>query len=118
LHGGNAVWKDVAQRLLDNTCQQRTGRHEEGRVLAGVRDAVAPSGSPIRSLYAWMSGWPRSITLRPCRTATARLWRKSSASHARWPTSWPPSRRRYGPSWPNAAAPTPAVKAAAAASPR
>ena len=26
---GNAVWKDDAQRLLDNTCQQRTGRHEE-----------------------------------------------------------------------------------------
>ena len=29
LYGGNAVWKNVAQRLLDNTCQQRTGRHEE-----------------------------------------------------------------------------------------
>ncbi len=29
LYGGNAVWKDVAQRLLDNTCQQRTGRLEE-----------------------------------------------------------------------------------------
>jgi len=29
LYGGDAVWKDVAQRLLDNTCQQRTGRHEE-----------------------------------------------------------------------------------------
>ena len=29
LDGGNALWKDVAQRLLDNTCQQRTGRHEE-----------------------------------------------------------------------------------------
>ena len=29
LYGGNAVWKDVAQRLLNNTCQQRTGRHEE-----------------------------------------------------------------------------------------
>ena len=29
LYGGNAVWKEVAQRLLDNTCQQRTGRHEE-----------------------------------------------------------------------------------------
>ena len=29
LYGGNAVWKDVAQRLLDNTCQQRTGGHEE-----------------------------------------------------------------------------------------
>lgn len=29
LYGGNAVWTDVAQRLLDNTCQQRTGRHEE-----------------------------------------------------------------------------------------
>jgi hypothetical protein len=29
LYGGDAVWKDVAQRLLDNTCQQRTGRYEE-----------------------------------------------------------------------------------------
>jgi hypothetical protein len=29
LYGGNAIWKDVAQWLLDTTCQQRTGRHEE-----------------------------------------------------------------------------------------
>jgi hypothetical protein len=29
LYGGKAVWKDVAQRLLDDTCQQRTGRYEE-----------------------------------------------------------------------------------------
>jgi hypothetical protein len=29
LYGGNAIWKDVAQRLLDDTCQQRTGRLEE-----------------------------------------------------------------------------------------
>ena len=29
LSGAKAVWKDVGQRLLDNTCQQRTGRHEE-----------------------------------------------------------------------------------------
>ena len=29
LYGGNALWKDVAQRLLDDTCQQRTGRLEE-----------------------------------------------------------------------------------------
>jgi len=29
LYGSQAVWSDVAQRLLDNTCQQRTGRHEE-----------------------------------------------------------------------------------------
>jgi hypothetical protein len=29
LAGPQAVWKDVGQRLLDNTCQQRTGRHEE-----------------------------------------------------------------------------------------
>jgi hypothetical protein len=29
LYGGKAVWKDVAQRLLDDTCQQRTGRHEQ-----------------------------------------------------------------------------------------
>lgn len=29
LYGPNALWKDVGQRLLDNTCTQRTGRHEE-----------------------------------------------------------------------------------------
>jgi hypothetical protein len=29
LYGANAIWKRVAQRLLDDTCQQRTGRLEE-----------------------------------------------------------------------------------------
>jgi hypothetical protein len=29
LYGPDAIWKDVGQRLLDNTCAQRTGRHEE-----------------------------------------------------------------------------------------
>ncbi|MCK1378184.1 hypothetical protein IVB33_08280 [Bradyrhizobium sp. 24] len=29
LYGQDALWKDVGQRLLDNTCTQRTGRHEE-----------------------------------------------------------------------------------------
>jgi hypothetical protein len=29
LYGGSAAWKDVAQRLLDDTCQVRTGRLEE-----------------------------------------------------------------------------------------
>ena len=29
LYGGNAIWKDVGQRLLDNTCRQRTGSHED-----------------------------------------------------------------------------------------
>ncbi|WP_438278790.1 hypothetical protein [Nitrobacter sp.] len=28
LYGPHAVWKDVAQRLLDDGCQQRTGRYE------------------------------------------------------------------------------------------
>lgn len=28
-YGPEAVWKEVGQRLLDNTCQQRTGRYEE-----------------------------------------------------------------------------------------
>jgi hypothetical protein len=28
LFGANALWKDVGQRLLDDTCQQRTGRLE------------------------------------------------------------------------------------------
>ncbi len=29
LAGPQALWKDVGKRLLDDTCQQRTGRHEE-----------------------------------------------------------------------------------------
>ena len=29
LYGPEAIWRDVGQRLLDNTCTQRTGRHEE-----------------------------------------------------------------------------------------
>lgn len=29
LYGAEAVWKEVGQRLLDNTCTQRTGRYEE-----------------------------------------------------------------------------------------
>lgn len=29
LYGPQAVWKKAAQRLLDDTCQQRTGRYEE-----------------------------------------------------------------------------------------
>ena len=28
LAGAQAVWNNVGQRLLDDTCQQRTGRHE------------------------------------------------------------------------------------------
>ena len=28
-YGPHAPWKDVAQRLLDQTCTKRTGRHEE-----------------------------------------------------------------------------------------
>ena len=29
LYGQQAIWKEVGQRLLNNTCQSRTGRHEE-----------------------------------------------------------------------------------------
>lgn len=29
LYGQVAIWRDVGQRLLDNTCTIRTGRHEE-----------------------------------------------------------------------------------------
>ena len=29
LYGGKAVWKEVGQRLLDDTCQQRTGSYED-----------------------------------------------------------------------------------------
>lgn len=29
LNGPHAIWKDVGQKLLDDGCQHRTGRHEE-----------------------------------------------------------------------------------------
>jgi hypothetical protein len=29
LYGPHAVWKDVGQKLLDDGCEHRTGRHEE-----------------------------------------------------------------------------------------
>jgi len=29
LYGERALWKEVGHRLLDDTCTQRTGRHEE-----------------------------------------------------------------------------------------
>jgi hypothetical protein len=29
LYGGKATWKEVGQRLLDDTCQNRTGSHED-----------------------------------------------------------------------------------------
>jgi hypothetical protein len=29
LYGSGALWKEVGLRLLDDTCTQRTGRHEE-----------------------------------------------------------------------------------------
>jgi hypothetical protein len=38
LYGGDAVWKDVAQRLLDDTCKQRTGRHEEDGCWPGFEN--------------------------------------------------------------------------------
>jgi rubredoxin len=34
LYGPDAIWRDVSQRLLDNTCTQRTRRHEEDCVSA------------------------------------------------------------------------------------
>lgn len=29
LHGPHAIWKDVGKKLLDDSCQQRTGRLDE-----------------------------------------------------------------------------------------
>lgn len=35
-YGPDAVWKDVAERLLDQTCTNRTGRHEEDGCWPGL----------------------------------------------------------------------------------
>ena len=47
LYGPHAVLNDVGTRLLDNTCEHRTGRHEEDGCLAELdwlRDAVGSEG--------------------------------------------------------------------------
>jgi hypothetical protein len=46
LYGLEAAWKDVGQRLLDDTCQQRTGRHEEDGCWPGVRNTLTTSPAP------------------------------------------------------------------------
>jgi hypothetical protein len=35
LYGAHTIWKDVGQRILDNTCPHRTGRHEEDGCWSG-----------------------------------------------------------------------------------
>ena len=70
LAGAEAVWKDVGQRLLDDTCQQRTGRHEEDGCWPSFDSRRRPAG-PLS--HVWMSGWRRNIIPRPCPVATARL---------------------------------------------
>ncbi|AMA59433.1 hypothetical protein BCCGELA001_26295 [Bradyrhizobium sp. CCGE-LA001] len=39
LYGQHAIWKEVGQRLLNNTCLNRTGRYEE--------DGCWPSFEPV-----------------------------------------------------------------------
>src|SRR5829696_9298252 len=41
LYGQQASWREVGQRLLDNTCKNRSGRHEE--------DGVWPAFETIRA---------------------------------------------------------------------
>jgi hypothetical protein len=41
LYGPHAVWKDVGRRLLDQTCTNRTGRHEEDGCWADWSSARA-----------------------------------------------------------------------------
>jgi hypothetical protein len=41
LYGQQASWREVGQRLLDNTCKNRSGRHEE--------DGCWPAFESIRS---------------------------------------------------------------------
>jgi hypothetical protein len=38
LYGSNAIWKDVAQRLLDDTCQQRHREPRRRQVLASAQE--------------------------------------------------------------------------------
>ena len=57
-------------------------------VLAGVRDAL--TCTPIWSAPGCPDG-PKTSPHAAVRPETERLWRKNSARHARWPTSWLPN---------------------------
>jgi hypothetical protein len=46
LYSGNAIWKTVAQRFLDDTCQQRTGRHEEDGCWPALEKPRLREGPP------------------------------------------------------------------------
>jgi hypothetical protein len=75
LYGGNAAWKDVAQRLLDSTCQQRTaGMKKTGAGRRSRRRSPLRIADPISlRLDVRMAPKYHPTPL----SGVARLWRKS-----------------------------------------
>lgn len=55
LCGPQSVWKEVGRWLLDDTCTQRTGRHEED--AAGSRSVVAKAKPYTTENYRHTIGW-------------------------------------------------------------
>ena len=52
-YGSNVIWKDVAQRLLDDTCQRRTGSHEEDGCWPRETLVDGKSRTPAPLLAPW-----------------------------------------------------------------
>lgn len=71
LYSPDAVWRDVGQHLLDNTCTIRTGRHEE--------DGCWPSCDTPYSRRSW----PRSTIPLRCPEETEKLSPRNWAEPAR-----------------------------------
>lgn len=96
LYGPDAMWKDVGQRLLDNTCTQRTG---VTRKTAAGRRSSSRRGAAGRCPI-WKPGWPPNIIRRPSPEAAVRLSARNSARRGgarRRPCySWPGSRGTRG----------------------
>lgn len=78
-YGPQAIRKDVSQRLLDGTCQQRTGRHEDdgcfgcliGFGLVGGQLAFFSLSSICCQTAASAAAMRRSAIWRPSRVAPA-----------------------------------------------
>ena len=69
LYGGNAVWKHVAQRLLDNTANSAPAGLKK---TAAGRRSMRLSLSP-NLVCTWISEWRRNTTPRRFREVTERL---------------------------------------------
>ena len=72
-------WKDVAQRLLDDTCQKRTGRHEEDGCWPGFEPHKQQDGGFDAIIHTGLTAMtPHNAMTEPFIVATRSLYSAKS----------------------------------------